>query len=135
MRAAAMIGLTLLAMTGPASAQSGDGLVAIYLTGETLTTRCRSFLTLVRNQNRGASQVVYDAALCRGFVTGVLDAIAFEEIAGRREHVAAFCVPRGVEGDVVTEIVANFGDRNPAKRSGSAYAMVRLAMADVYPCR
>ena len=117
------------------SVSAEEDVVAIHMTGEVLTKNCRAYLMLIRNQNRAGSQIAYDAAHCRGFIIGVVDVINFEKITASRDHLPAVCLPRPFDIDIVTEIVSNYADRNPAKRTISAYAMARKALAEVYPCR
>jgi hypothetical protein len=111
-----------------------DATFVFFYSGEKLTKDCRSFMTVVRNQMRGTSQAVIEATVCRAYVSGVLDTLAYKGVKPS-QFAPAFCLPRGLNNDTVTEVVANYADQNPQARLDAAYVMVRRALAAAYPCR
>jgi Rap1a immunity proteins len=113
--------------------------VASYMTGEQLTQHCRAFLE-TRRTTRSSPQIYYDAALCYGFVTGVHDAVSFEELfklspPELSPPLQPACLPFGVNANSLIEIVATFLDQNPVLRTQGAYVLVRRAFIASYPCK
>jgi Rap1a immunity proteins len=102
--------------------------VGIYMDGENLTQECRSFM--ITRSGRGTSQQVQQAARCYGYVTGVFDTLA--ELEGR--VVVPFCIPEGTNANALTEIVATFLDKNPARRNHSGADLVSEAWSESFPC-
>jgi hypothetical protein len=100
----------------------------IYMDGENLTQECRSFM--ITRSGRGTSQQVQQAARCYGYVTGVFDTLA--ELEGR--VVVPFCIPEGTNANALTEIVATFLDKNPARRNHSGADLVSEAWSESFPC-
>jgi hypothetical protein len=83
---------------------------------------------------RGDVQLNFDAGLCSAYVTGILDAEAFSAGAPASPYVPKLCLPRGLNANVATEIVATFLDTQPQAREFSGYITVRKALAAGYPC-
>jgi hypothetical protein len=112
-------------------AQSGQS-AAVYEDGVALTSTCRSFLAIFRQGQRGSGQQGYEAGICQGFVTGVLDALSVEQVV--TSIGPELCLPGGVDKTVATEIVAKYLEANPTQRNIAAYTLVRRAIAAAYPC-
>jgi hypothetical protein len=104
------------------------------MTSEKLTEYCRSYLTLIRNQMKGDAQTNFNAGLCTAYVTGLLDSEAFSAGATASPYVPRLCLPRGLNSNTATEIVATFLDTQPQAREFSGYITARKALAAGYPC-
>jgi hypothetical protein len=103
---------------------------------EKLTTYCQAFLQMVRQNNRvvGAQQG-YDAGLCYGFVTSMLDVINIDELSLPSKIGVRLCVPFGIDSSTATEIVAKFLDEHPELRSQAGYPLVLRAFANTFPSK
>jgi hypothetical protein len=131
--AAALALVMSASITRATSPNPQDG-IAVYNSGEALTNHCRSYMTLVRNQMRGTNQIGLDAGQCYGFVVGVLDTMTFEGVRSF-PSLPRFCLPRELNANAATEVVANYADQNPQVRGETAYQIIRRALAAAYPCR
>jgi hypothetical protein len=134
--AAALALVMSASITRATSPNSGPATFVFFYSGEELTTHCRAFMNVVRNQMHGqsAERILFDATQCRAYVTGVLDTLAFEGVKPS-QFAPAFCLPRGLNAKTATEVVANYADQNPQARSDAAYQIIRRALAAAYPCR
>lgn len=106
--------------------------VQTYVVGDTLTRVCRAFL----NARRAGTGLPPDGALCYAYVVGIADTLSIE---GDRVTVSQYlpqsCVPGGMNGNDLAEIVANFLDQKPELRTLGGYFLVRRAFAEKFPCR
>ena len=127
--------LILLSIYQPVRAEPNpEVMISIYMTGEQLTQVCRSFL-MTRRTGRGTSQEWYDAATCYGYVIGVVDEATILPDEGLDLFASlAICVPKSLNGNTLTELVATFADQNPAARVGSGYAVIMRALMRSFPC-
>lgn len=121
-----------------ANAQSED-LIAVYLTGESLTTYCRSYLSLAKTNFRTSTvQEAYEAGYCQAYVTGVLDTFSFrgdDDPSENERLLPPFCIrSQDATARSLTEVVARYVDSHPEQRTQTAYSLVRRALAQSYPC-
>jgi Rap1a immunity proteins len=110
---------------------TGQQTVSIYVSGTKLTQWCRSFM-ITHPLGRGTNEQVQEAAWCYGYVTGVFDLVAELTVQGR--ITPPFCIPKGTDSDDLTEIVATFLDKNPARRNHSGADLVGTAWSESFPC-
>ncbi|MGO4440313.1 Rap1a/Tai family immunity protein [Rhizobium sp. RAF56] len=106
-----------------------------YGIGEELTKNCRAYLSAVRSGWSIDPTTALAAGQCYGYVTAVYDAVDFDGEGGlTNATLPKACVPN-INGNALTEVVANFVDQKPELRSKAAYFLVRLAFADKFPCK
>ncbi len=94
-------------MAGPA--------VANYWDGNQLLAKCQGDTT-----NRG---------FCLGYVEGVADALD-DPVEGIRA-----CIPIGVIGGQVNDVVITWLKANPSKRHYAAHSLVAAALSEAFPCK
>lgn len=123
-----------LLITNPNLGQAQS--LGLYARGDSLTTSCRAYLQMKRNGNTAASQEAFDAGFCQGMVYAALDANAvhFYEITAT-EVLPRVCIPDSVNANDATEVVAQYLDTHPEKRSTAAYFLIRQALAGAWPCK
>jgi hypothetical protein len=110
-------------------------MVAAYVSGEQLTSYCRAYLLKIRQDNRVTAPQAWEAALCDGYVAGVLDAINAEDADVSPADFARLCMPQDLNAMTAVEIVAKFLDGHPERRASLGYVLVREALAAAFPCR
>lgn len=125
--------LAVVLVTGVAKAADND-MVSFYMNGEDLTSNCRKFV-LRQNKNMTV-QDLQGSGMCYGFVEGVLDAISFDALSiSPVPGINRLCIPPGLNANTAAEIVGKFGDAHPELRTLAGYPLVRLALANAFPCR
>lgn len=134
-----LIGLIAVILTfkSPSTYAQLPEVIPIYVTGEQLTRYCRSFLSMVRQENRAAGpQQAHDAGICRGLVEGILDAITLESLQTSKaiDALARVCLPRQLGSGAASEIVANYLEQHPEQRTQAGYVLVRRALSGSFPC-
>jgi hypothetical protein len=110
--------------------------IGVYTSGSSLTDSCRTYMKMKRNGGVANAQDAYDSGFCKGMVYAVLDANAvhFDDIK-TTDLFPRICITAGVNANDATEVVANYLDAHPEKRSLAAYYLVRQALATAWPCR
>ena len=63
---------------------------------------------------------------CLGFIMGVTDALA-----SLKHH----CIPEGVKGDQIRDLVLSFLHRHVEIRSSPAHILIANRLATIYPCK
>lgn len=109
-------------------------MVDIYMTGETLTSECRSFLSIMKQGGMGTVQQTFESGYCRGYVYGILDVINYENLSVS-PVLGRLCLPPGLNANTATEIVAQYVDTHPEQRTNAGYWLVRVALANAFPCQ
>src|SRR5262245_1489383 len=104
-----------------------------HMTGEELTKYCLAFRQFKQQAGRATSQERHDAALCIGYVEGILDSESLG--GGSPSHFPAACPPNDANSNTLAEVVAIFLDQNPALRHHTGYHLVKLALEHSYPCK
>ena len=133
--------LATLVMSLPICAQEiAAEMVITYQSGELLTDRCRAYLRFRGHDpvtQEEEQQVLYDSGLCLGYVMGVVDLVRAEhEQAFKTNKVAPICLPEGIIGITLTDIVARYLDQNPdLLRQLSGGEVVIVALAKTSPCK
>jgi hypothetical protein len=107
---------------------------AQFESGATLNKTCGSFLITQRQGGRGTPQQAYDSGFCQGFVVGALDAIGLEQLTDDTRF-ARLCFPPRLDQKDAAEIVAIYLERHPEQRHQAAYTLVRMALAQSFPCK
>jgi hypothetical protein len=135
-------GFIAILLAAPAHAENPigtGGMVGFYMSGENLTKYCRAFLETAQHGNMGTPKEVAEAAYCKGFVLGVVDATALANAILTAHHqdalVALICIPSDTKKDILAEIVGNYLNQNPAKRDSTGVNLVRQALFEAYPCK
>ena len=133
--------LATLVKSTPICAQGAPAETVItYQSGELLTDRCRAYLRFRGHDpvtQEEEQQVLYDSGLCLGYVMGVVDLVRAEhEEAFKTNKVAPICLPEGIIGITLTDIVARYLDQNPdLLRQLSGGEVVIVALAKTSPCK
>ena len=70
-----------------------------------------------------------DQGVCLGFAIAVAGIVANEPVAGWRA-----CVPRGVNGRQLVDIMVKFLDDHPEGLHANAVTLVATAFATAFPC-
>lgn len=127
----------IVAIVSLSSHASGAASVPLYVAGTDLTNQCRAFLQVRRSGNAQSSQQAWDAAQCYGYVTGIIDHFQVMEALDALpvDTGDRFCIADSVSALDATEVVANYLDANPEKRSLGGYFLVRAALSQKYPCK
>ena len=107
----------------------------IYMSGDVLRSICQSYMQVQKNDNKGTTQEQGERFECYGFVVGSLDAITHEEAQTSRSATPRICLPPGTNAKTVTEVVATYTDTHPEKRQTSGYLLLRMAIAEAWPCQ
>jgi hypothetical protein len=132
--------LATLVMCSSISAQeTPGGTVITYQSGEQLTNRCRAYLRFRRHDpvtQEEEQQVLYDSGVCLGYVMGVVDLVRAEhEQAFATNKVAPICLPQGIIGETLTDMVARYLDQYPAPfRHLPGGEVVIAVLAKTSPC-
>ena len=126
-----VIALAPAFLTGTAKSQN----LEIYMSGDVLASICHSYMLVRGNEERGTTQEQGERFECYGFVVGSLDAITHEEAQTSRSATPRICLPPGTNAKTVTEVVANYTDTHPEKRQTSGYVLLRMAIAEAWPCQ
>ena len=133
--------LATLVMSSPICAQETPAETVItYQSGEQLINRCRAYLRFRRQDpitKEEIQQVLHDSALCLGYVMGVVDLVRAEgEQTFKTNKIAPICLPEGIPGDTITQLVARYLDQNPDPfRQLSGGEVVIVALARTSPCK
>jgi len=136
-----LLATLVMSSSSPICAQeTPGGTVITYQSGEQLINRCRAYLRFKRQdlvRQEEIQQVLYDSGLCSGYVMGVVDLVRAEgEQTFKTNKIAPICLPEGIPGDTVTEIVAKYLDRNPDPFTHlSGGEVVIVALAKTSPCK
>jgi hypothetical protein len=135
--------LATLVMSWPICAQETPAETVItYQSGEQLINRCRAYLQF-RRHDPITQQGLYDSGVCLGYVMGVVDLVRGEhEQAFKTNKVAPICLPEGISGENLTDIVARYliwksqdMDQNPTVRHLPGGEAVIVALANTLPCK
>jgi hypothetical protein len=130
--------LETLIMSPPICAQETPAETVItYQSGEQLINRCRAYLRFRRHDrsDRITQQETYDSGVCLGYVIGVVDLVRGEhERTFKTNKVAPICLPEGIIGETLTDIVARYLDQNPTVRHLPGGEVVIVALANTLPC-
>ncbi|MGO4440739.1 Rap1a/Tai family immunity protein [Rhizobium sp. RAF56] len=119
-----------------AQTQGGTETVTVYTTGELLTKFCRAFLAARRADWHVDGNTSLNAGECYAYVTSVADVLQIEsDRITVSQHLPKSCVPKGIAGDDLAVMVANYLDRKPELRSLGAYFLIRQAFAEKFPCK
>jgi hypothetical protein len=121
--------------TGGGEQTTGGGeLVRIYVMGDQLTKWCRGYKRLIAGGKKAANaQLVYDAAMCQGAVEMASDV---DQINGNNKPgLPAHCEPKETNGGDMVKVVANYLEAHPEKRTFAGYTLVRMALAEAWPCK
>jgi Rap1a immunity proteins len=112
----------------------GTGLVRIFVMGDQLTKWCRAYKRLIAGGRKTANpQLAYDAAMCQGAVEMASDT---DQINGNNKPgLPAHCEPTDTNGNDMIGVVANYLDAHPEKRTLAGYTLVRMALAEAWPCK
>jgi Rap1a immunity proteins len=105
-----------------------------FESGSCLNAACGSFLMTQRQGGRGTPQQAYESGFCQGVVVGALDAIGLEQVTDDTRFVR-LCFPPHLDQKDATEIVATYLQTHPELRHLAAYALVRMAIAQSFPCK
>jgi hypothetical protein len=133
------LALAFLVMTaGICHADDHDSKVGIYVSGDELTTDCRSYMTLTRAGMRTQdSQTAYLAGLCLGYVSIALDIETRNQYEANnygRVYQSRFCIPTDANAKAMTEVVANYADQHPEDRNIAGVYLITKAISDKFPC-
>lgn len=130
--------MVAISATTPSFAQHRDRqeeTVEVYMSGDRLVDSCRLFLVVQRNGGRTSSpRDAVGVGTCLGFIEGVLETTEIERLRGRTQYFQAFCIPRGTHPNAIAEVVLQYLEANPQRRSASGYALVRFALTSSFPC-
>jgi hypothetical protein len=108
----------MLVLALVAAAQSAE--VPMLFSGNELQRMCASRKLEGEYLNKG---------LCAGFIAGVVDMASSPSTGGVR-----ICAPPKVTIGQYTDIVANFLDAHPEVRHYTGASIVRIAIAQAFPC-
>jgi hypothetical protein len=70
--------------------------------------------------------------VCRGYISGVLDALQAEEAVLQRPTL--FCIPHGATVGQLADVAIQFLDQNPGKRHLDAASIIWTGMIKAFPC-
>lgn len=132
----ALVGVAALIGSASPSMASSDQ-VGIYMSGTHLTDNCREFLKFRRLGSIQSAHAAFDAALCYGFVVGILDKTSVDagtSIVTATGIPRVFCTGESVNANDATEVVARFLDEHPQDRRLGGYFLVIRALSEAYPC-
>jgi hypothetical protein len=107
---------------------------AQFETGTSLNAVCGIWLMTKRQGGRGTIQQAYDTGHCQGFVVGAIDAIGLEQLTDYTRF-SRVCLPSRLDQKDATEIFAVYLERHPEQRYLSGYMLVRMALAESFPCK
>lgn len=68
---------------------------------------------------------------CLGYIMGTTDTLSLNKIANKKES----CIPNGVTGRQLTDIVIEYLTKNPNIRHLPASLLVEWAVSDAFPCK
>jgi hypothetical protein len=124
----------LIGMVGCLQMFGASMSLAQFESGATLNKTCGSFLITQRQGGRGTPQQAYDTGFCQGFVAGAVDAIGLGQLTDDTRF-ARVCFPPSLDQKDATEIVAKYLERYPEQRHLAGYTLVRMALAQSFPCK
>ena len=102
--------MTVTAIITPHSVSAFDG----FQTGNTLLTRCTS----------------PNLDICLGYLEGIADALAL----GSPVYKSRACMPSGISGRQLIDIIVEFLQSHAAIRHFQAASLVAVAFANSFPC-
>lgn len=112
--------------------------IGFYMAGQELTIDCRAYMTLARaNMKTSDPQLSYQAGICLGAMMLFYDAGAIERskaIIAKTDYQKSFCAPEDSNVKDLTEVVANYVDQHPEKRSNLGWNPIEAALAEKFPC-
>ena len=88
-----------------------------------------------KNGDKGTAQEQGKRFECYGFVVGRLDDIIHEDAQTSRSTAPRICLPPDTTAKIVTKAVANYAIAHPEKQEISGYFLVRMAIAETWPCQ
>ncbi|MFV1850123.1 MAG: Rap1a/Tai family immunity protein [Thalassospira sp.] len=116
-----VISVALIALLHAGNASAERLTKMMFLTGDQLAGICNSS---VRSVDR--------SEMCKMYVAGVLDDIAFEQSINA-DNIPV-CAPEGTTVDHVIEVINSYWRGLEGKFNGSAVMMIRVALTKWDPC-
>lgn len=98
--------------------------------GNELLGQCQQYVKAA-DAERNYDQ--YDAALCTGFMQGVIGTVIFYSETLKKDD--KFCLPNNVTNGQLVRILVKFLKDNPKMLNENRVSLVWLAFMDAYPCK